>query len=241
MSPPEPTSPARTAQLALTVGALGVVFGDIGTSPLYALRECLARLQGVDLTEGILGALSLIFWALYFEVSLKYLTFVTKADNRGEGGIFALLALSSADHKHTHRGIGPLMLIIMFGAALFYGDGVITPAISVLSAAEGFRSFDAEFPHKYVIMIACVILGGLFWVQHKGTKAIGGAFGPVMLVWFSVIGALGLWHVWQDPQILAALNPACGYRLLVHHPGFAVGLLGAVILAITGARRCTRI
>ena len=235
MSPPEPTPPARTAQLALTVGALGVVFGDIGTSPLYALRECMARLGGVDPTEGVLGALSLIFWALCFEVSLKYLTFVTKADNRGEGGIFALLALSGAEHKRARRRIGPLMLVIMFGAALLYGDGVITPAISVLSAAEGFRSFNVEFPHNYVIMIACVILGCLFWVQHKGTKAIGGVFGPVMLVWFSVIGALGLKQVWQSPQVLAALNPVCGYRLLVHHPGFAIGLLGAVILAITGA------
>ena len=235
MSSPEPTSPARTAQLALTVGALGVVFGDIGTSPLYALRECLARLQGVDPTESILGALSLIFWALCFEVSLKYLTFVTKADNRGEGGIFALLALSSTERKRDLHGIGLLTLVILFGAALLYGDGVITPAISVLSAAEGFRSFDAEFQQKYVIMIACAILGGLFWAQHKGTKAIGGVFGPVMLVWFSVIGALGLWQIAHYPQILMALNPACGYRLLVHHSGFAIGLLGAVILAITGA------
>ena len=234
MSPPESPSPARTAQIALTIGALGVVFGDIGTSPLYALRECLPHLQGIDQTEGILGALSLIFWALCFEVSLKYLGFVTRADNRGEGGIFALLALSKLDRGYKRREIGLLTLGILFGAALLYGDGVITPAISVLSAAEGFKSFDPGFDRSAIIMIACLILGGLFWFQHKGTKTIGGVFGPVMLVWFLVIGGLGAWHVWRHPQVLAALNPACGLVLLRHHPALSMGLLGAVILAITG-------
>jgi KUP system potassium uptake protein len=235
MSSPEPLPPARAAQLALTLGALGVVFGDIGTSPLYALRECLVSLKSVDPTEGILGALSLIFWALCFEVGLKYLNFVTRADNRGEGGIFALLALSAVERKPVKRGIGPLTLVILFGAALLYGDGVITPAISVLSAAEGLKSFDPSFDPRFIIMIACAILGGIFWFQHKGTKAIGGIFGPIMLAWFLVIGGLGVWHISQFPQILAALNPARGLALLVHHPAHAVGLLGAVILAITGA------
>jgi KUP system potassium uptake protein len=226
---------ARAAQLALTLGALGVVFGDIGTSPLYALRECIAALHSVDTAEGIRGALSLIFWALCFEVGIKYLGFVTRADNRGEGGIFALLALSAVERKSARRDISAFTLVVLFGAALLYGDGVITPAISVLSAAEGFKSFDATFDSKLIIMIACVILGGLFWFQHKGTKAIGGVFGPLMLVWFLVIGGLGAWHVAQYPQILSALNPAWGFALLRNHPGLAVGVLGAVILAITGA------
>ena len=236
MSSPGPAGPTRTTQLALGVGALGVVFGDIGTSPLYAFRECLVRLAAYDLTEGVLGAVSLIFWALCFEVCLKYLSFVIRADNRGEGGIFALLALSNVERRAPGpRTIGSFTLVIMFGAALLYGDGVITPAISVLSAAEGLKSFDPGFQQKYVTFIACLILAGLFWFQHKGTKTIGGVFGPVMLLWFAAIGALGLWQVVQFPAILAALNPLHGIRLLVHHSGVAMALLGAVILAITGA------
>ena len=235
MSPPEQMGPGRKARLSLTIGALGVVFGDIGTRPLYALRQCIARLAPADATEGILGALSLIFWALCFEVCIKYLSFVIRADNRGEGGIFALLALSNMERRIAQRGIGSLAVVIMFGAALLYGDGVITPAISVLSAAEGLKSFSADFDQRHVTVIACLILGGLFWFQHKGTKTIGGLFGPVMLIWFVVIGALGLWHVVQHPQILRALNPLCGWRLIAHHPGHATALLGAVVLAITGA------
>ena len=235
MSLPEPPHPVRAAKLALTLGALGVVFGDIGTSPLYALRECIASLQAVEPTEGILGALSLIFWALCFEVGIKYLGFVTRADNRGEGGIFALLALSASERRPTRRAVGGLTLVILFGAALLYGDGVITPAISVLSAAEGLKSFDPDIDPRFIIMIACAILGALFWFQHKGTKTIGGVFGPLMLVWFLVIAGLGAWQIWHYPQILAALNPAHGFALLRNHPAHAIGLLGAVILAITGA------
>ena len=235
MSSPDRPNPSRQAQLALTVGALGVVFGDIGTSPLYALRECLLWLGPVDRKEGVLGALSLIFWALCFEVGVKYLGFVTRADNRGEGGIFALLALGNPERTRARRGISLLTVVIMFGAALLYGDGVITPAISVLSAAEGLRSFDSTIDQRVITLIACLILGALFWIQHKGTKAIGNVFGPVMGVWFAVIGGLGLWQLWQHPQVLVALNPLRGLKLLVHHPGQATALLGAVILAITGA------
>jgi KUP system potassium uptake protein len=234
MSSPEHAGLGRTTQLALGVGALGVVFGDIGTSPLYALRECIARLGPVDRTEGILGALSLIFWALCFEVCIKYLGFVIRADNRGEGGIFALLALGNVERGQARRDIGSLTLVIMFGAALLYGDGVITPAISVLSAAEGLKSLSTAFT-PFITMIACLILGGLFWFQHKGTKTIGGVFGPVMFLWFLVIGALGLWQVLYYPEVLAALNPLYGAKLIAHHPGHAAALLGAVILAITGA------
>ncbi|MBI4623542.1 MAG: KUP/HAK/KT family potassium transporter [Verrucomicrobia bacterium] len=229
----EPVKPNhRGAQAALAIGALGVVFGDIGTSPLYALRECFAHLPPVARSEGIVGALSLVFWALAFEVNFKYLLFVTRADNRGEGGIFALLALSHPDR--ARRGLTRLTLFVLFGAALLYGDGVITPAISVLGAAEGLESFNPAF-HPYVPFIACVILCGLFWFQHRGTKAIGAIFGPAMVVWFSVLGGLGLLHIFQAPEVLWALNPLHGVRLLLHHPAHAVGVLGAVVLVITGA------
>ncbi len=233
-----PAAPIGTAAKAgLTLGALGVVFGDIGTSPLYALRQCLAALPPAEHSTAVLGALSLIFWALTFEVSFKYLGFVMRADNRGEGGIFALLALSHQDgvKDKAGRGTGAFMLLILFGAALLYGDGVITPAISVLSAAEGFKSFDSRITTPEVVTIACVILILLFAVQAKGTKTIGRVFGPLMVVWFCTIGVIGLWHVIDSPQVLAALNPMYGLRLLFNHPWQAGTLLGAVILAITGA------
>ncbi|MEI6463835.1 MAG: KUP/HAK/KT family potassium transporter [Verrucomicrobiota bacterium] len=221
-------------QLALGVGALGVVFGDIGTSPLYAFRECLTTLPEIERSAGILGALSLVFWALTFEVSLKYLGFIMRADNRGEGGIFALFALSHTDKGPAAKTGHLFKLVILFGAALLYGDGVITPAISVLGAVEGLVTFDAGFA-RFVPLVACVVLAGLFWVQHKGTNTIGKMFGPVMVVWFATIGALGLWHLWQQPAVLQALNPVHGLRLLLNHPGHATALLGSVILVITGA------
>ena len=217
----------------LVIGALGVVFGDIGTSPLYALRECIAHLPGeVSREAGILGALSLIFWALMFEVTFKYLTFVTRANNRGEGGVFALLALGHGDRRPAGKTL--LAGIVLIGAALLYGDGVITPAISVLGAAEGLESFNPEFA-RHIPLVACVILGTLFFVQHKGTHVIGGVFGPMMLVWFASIGVIGAWHVAQTPQVLYALNPLHGLRLLTLSPLVSAALLGAVVLAITGA------
>jgi KUP system potassium uptake protein len=224
----------NSAKVALTIGALGVVFGDIGTSPLYALRQCLANLPPVERTEGVLGALSLVFWALTFEVSFKYLGFIMRAHNRGEGGIFALLALSHKERDSRTRKGGVFTLLILFGAALLYGDGVITPAISVLGAVEGLTSFDANLT-RYVPFLAAVVLAGLFWAQHKGTETLGKMFGPVMVAWFAGIGALGLWHLWQAPQVLVALNPLHGLRLIAAHPLHATMLLGAVILVITGA------
>ena len=234
MRSPESTPPRRTAQLALTIGALGVFFGDIGTSPLYALRECVAILPPVERAEGVLGVLSLIFWSLMSVVTVKYLFMVMRADNLGEGGIFALLALSRTDRgKDAKRGIGTATMVILFGAALLYGDGIITPAISVLGAAEGFTSINAGFA-PLVTTIACLVLGGLFWFQSKGTKVIGGVFGPIMLLWFSSLAILGCWHVAQAPAILAALDPLKGLRLLIAHPHFISRLLGAVVLTITG-------
>ncbi len=232
-SSPAP-SLSRRAHVGMCLGALGVVFGDIGTSPLYTMRECLSRLPEIERTDEVLGILSLMFWALMFEVSFKYLTFVTRADNRGEGGIFALLALSHRPREGGRPGIGLATLIALGGAALLFGDGVITPAISVLGAAEGFSTFSEKFT-PYVVPISVGILGALFFIQHKGTKFIGGYFGPIMLVWFAALAGLGLWHIFDAPVVFAALNPLRGLRLLWEYPARASALLGSVVLTITGA------
>ena len=241
MSTPTPASLSNSAKAGLSLGALGVVFGDIGTSPLYTMRECIAHLPPVDQTAGVLGVLSLIFWALVLIVSVKYLWFVMRADNHGEGGIFALLALIHAGRgkiadgtSAAKRGLGPVMIMILIGAALLYGDGIITPAISVLGAAEGLKAINPAF-EKYVVAIACAILALLFWFQKNGTHRIGRIFGPVMLVWFIALAALGLWHLIQYPAVLRALNPAYGLALLNHSPLQIGSLLGAIVLAITGA------
>lgn len=220
--------------MALSIGALGIVFGDIGTSPLYAFRETLGALPAVERSAGILGALSLMFWSLIIAVSIKYLGFVTKADNRGEGGIFALLALSHTDRSPGAKSGGAFTLLILFGAALLYGDGIITPAISVLGAVEGLGSDIPRFA-PYIPILTCVILATLFYFQHKGTKTIGRVFGPVMLLWFATIAGLGAWHIADQPMVLGSINPAHGLRLLIHHPLHATALLGAVVLVMTGA------
>lgn len=241
MSTPAPASLSNSAKAGLSLGALGVVFGDIGTSPLYTMRECIAHLPPVEQTAGVLGVLSLIFWSLVLIVSVKYLWFVMRADNHGEGGIFALLALIHAGRGKTaegnsaaKRGLGPVMIMILIGAALLYGDGIITPAISVLGAAEGLNAVNPAF-EKYVVPIACAILALLFWFQKNGTQRIGRIFGPVMLVWFVALAALGLWHLIQYPVVLRALNPVYGLALLHHSPAQVGALLGAIVLAITGA------
>ena len=228
-----PSKASLPVTAGLTLGALGVVFGDIGTSPLYALRECLNALPEGGQAAGVLGALSLVFWALVTVVCVKYLLFVMRADNHGEGGIFALLALTHADRDKGAR-TGWFTLLVLFGAALLYGDGVITPAISVLGAVEGLRSFD-PFYERYVPLISCVILIGLFYFQFKGTQKIGRVFGPVMLTWFLTIGLIGLRQICANPAVLAAVNPARALSLLSAHPHHASIILGAVVLAITGA------
>jgi KUP system potassium uptake protein len=237
-----PSHPAASANThhkasvaALTLGALGVVFGDIGTSPLYTLRECLRGTgSGAPAPEDIYGLLSLIFWSLTMVVTVKYLTFIMRADNHGEGGIFALLAVvpEKLRMKNTKK-ISAVALIVVVGAALLYGDGAITPAISVLSAIEGLEVLSPSF-QPAVIPITCVILVVLFAVQKQGTGTVGKLFGPIMLVWFFTIGALGAYQIAQEPQVLTALSPHHAVRFFAAHgmPGFLV--LGSVVLAVTG-------
>ena len=240
MTQTKPDGPSLSVKYALCLGALGVVFGDIGTSPLYTMHECVAHLPVGSGTDGLLGILSLIFWSLVLVVSVKYLGFITKADNHGEGGIFALLALIHAHREatpHTHearRGLGVSVVIILVGAALLFGDGIITPAISVLGAAEGLNAIGRGFS-PYVPWIACAVLAGLFWFQKSGTMRIGAIFGPVMLVWFVTLGVLGTWYVVQAPSVLKALNPIYGLILLRNPPAEVATLLGSIVLAITGA------
>ncbi len=228
------SDPAKAAKAGLTIGALGVVFGDIGTSPLYALRESIKYLPEADRTTGVLGILSLIFWSLLIVVSWKYLTFVTRADNRGEGGIFALFAKARLDAlSRRKRTIGISTLLTLFGACMLCGEGVITPAISVLSAAEGLTLI-APGTERLVIPFTCAVLVGVFWFQSRGSQAIGRIYGPVMLVWFTTLGLLGLWQIIQTPVVLEALNPWHGWVLLRDHPAQVTALLGGIVLAITG-------
>ena len=215
----------------MTLTALGVVFGDLGTSPLYTLQTVL-QANGPHVDRGAaLGVLSLIFWALVVTVSVKYCLFVMRADNHGEGGILALMSLVGANRWGKGAFIGASMGLL--GAALIYGDGVITPAISVLSAVEGVNVATSALK-PFVLPIAVAILVGLFTVQRFGTAKIGSAFGPVMLVWFLVIGLLGLAQVVRHPEVLMAVNPAYGAGLLVHRGGAAMLVLGAVFLCCTG-------
>ncbi|MBU1596322.1 MAG: potassium transporter Kup [Proteobacteria bacterium] len=224
---------ARNAALALA--ALGVVYGDIGTSPLYAVRECFHGLHAIALLPGnIMGVLSLIVWSLIVVVSLKYVMFIMRADNKGEGGIFALLALakSSLDSKGG-RGRTLLITLAIFGAALLYGDGIITPAISVLSAMEGLDvATDAAAP--FILPGTCLILIVLFRFQKHGTERIGKVFGPLMVVWFTVIAVLGVRAILDRPDILASVNPVHAYRFFLENHLHGLVVLGSVVLCITG-------
>jgi KUP system potassium uptake protein len=209
------------------------VFGDIGTSPLYTLRECFTGPHGLALTEGnVYGVLSLIFWAITIIVTLKYVTLIMSADNRGEGGIMALTALVGRGLRDP-RGRWWLMGLGIFGAAMFYGDGMITPAISVLSAVEGLDVM-APVLKSYVIPVTLVILIGLFSIQRHGTARVGVLFGPVTSIWFIAIAVLGLIEIVREPAVLAALNPAYAYGFLTGNTLAAFLALGAVVLAVTG-------
>jgi KUP system potassium uptake protein len=226
---------SQSTTAALTLVALGVVFGDIGTSPLYAMKETFAPAHGMPLDEAnILGGLSTIFWALMLVVSLKYVLLIMRADNRGEGGIMALIALASSAIKDHPQWRAPLLLIGVFGASLFYGDAVLTPAISVLSAVEGLEIGTSAFK-PYVVPIAVVVIVALFVLQAKGTEVVGRMFGPVTLAWFLAIGAAGLYGIVQHPGVLAALNPLWAADFLGSHATESFVILGSVVLAVTGA------
>ena len=220
--------------LPLTLAALGVVFGDLGTSPLYALQEAFHGRHAVDVThENVLGVVSLFVWALLLSVSAKYLFFVMRADNRGEGGIFALLALTGARGLPRARARRWLVGLGLFGAALLYGDGVITPAISVLSAVEGLE-VASPLLRPVVIPVTAAILIGLFLVQRHGSGRMGNAFGPVIALWFLAMAVLGLRALVSAPEVLLALNPAYAVQFFLHHGLHGVTVLGAVVLCITG-------
>jgi KUP system potassium uptake protein len=225
--------PSGKALLTLSLGALGVVYGDIGTSPLYSLKECFNGPHAVFVNpENVLGVLSLVFWALAFVVTFKYLLLVMRADNRGEGGILALMALVGK-YEATKRGRKILMLLGLFGAALLYGDGVITPAISVLSAVEGVV-VAAPGLERFVVPATVLILVGLFLIQKHGTALVGAVFGPIMLVWFLTIAVLGARGILRDPSVLRAISPVHAVRFFVEHRLHGFLVLGAVVLVITG-------
>ena len=217
----------------LVLGALGVVYGDIGTSPIYAFREALVAASGHEVAErgAVLGVLSLIVWALTIIVTVKYISFVLRADNRGEGGTLSLMALARSSFSNRSAFI---LFVGILGAGLFYGDAVITPAISVLSAVEGLKVV-APTLEPYVVPLTLVILAVLFAVQRFGTGKVATIFGPITAIWFLAIGSSGLMHIIHDPEILHALNPLEGVQFLINSPGVAFVTVGAIFLAVTGA------
>ena len=227
------TRSGRKPLAPLIVGAIGIVFGDIGTSPLYTLRECFTGAHGLPLTEeNVYGVLSVVFWAITIIVTLKYVTLIMRADNRGEGGIMALTALVSRGLPDG-RARWWLLGLGIFGAAMFYGDGMITPAISVLSAVEGLEVM-APALKPFVIPVTLAILIGLFSIQRIGTASVGVLFGPVVCLWFAVLALLGAMQIVRDPAVLAAINPAYAFGFLTGNPLAAFLALGAVVLAVTG-------
>ncbi len=233
-SVPPPASAHHDKLAKLVLMAAGVVFGDIGTSPLYAIKECVDPDHGVVATrDNMFGIISLVFWSLTMVVTVKYLTFIMKADNRGEGGILALLALAPPSKKRDATRIGWIAGMVIFGAALLYGDGVITPAISVLSAVEGLGVATTSLT-RAIVPITVVILIGLFWVQKRGTERIGGIFGPVMVVWFLTLAVLGVVQIARFPSILFAVHPIYAVRFFAHHGLHGFIVLGSVVLVITG-------
>ena len=220
---------------ALALAALGVVYGDIGTSPLYSVKEIFGNAHHpVPITpDNVLGILSVVFWALMLVVSCKYVLFILRADNRGEGGIMALMALALRKEERGSWQRRAIVTLGLFGAALFYGDGAITPAVSVLSAVEGLEVITPAFK-PFVIPLALVVLILLFFIQRRGTASVGKLFGPVMMAWFGVLAVLGFSNIVVEPGVMRALNPAWGIAFFVSNPGLAFFSLGAVVLVLTG-------
>ena len=224
---------SRKATAPIVIAAIGVVFGDIGTSPLYALKEIFNGHHPIPVTpDNIFGILSMVFWSIMALVTVKYVSVIMRADNRGEGGSLALLALIT-EKSHNRVVTWVISLLGIFAAALFYGDSMITPAISVLSAVEGLEIISPDFK-AYVLPITLVILTGLFFIQHRGTDTVGLFFGPVMVGWFSVLGVLGALEIARHPSVLAALNPMYAIHFIGSHTALAFLALGSVVLAVTG-------
>ena len=227
-------SAPKNLSAGLIVGAIGVVYGDIGTSVLYAVKEVFGHGHVPFTVENVYGILSMFFWTLTVIVSIKYVVLVLRADNEGEGGLVAMLALASRAVADKPRLRHVLLVVGIFGTSLFYGDGVITPAISVLSAVEGLEVVSPHFSH-YVIPITLVVLFCLFAVQKRGTAGIGKFFGPVTLAWFAAIAVLGVWQILHHPEIVKALNPWYALKFIWDNPGTSFILLGAMVLCVTGA------
>ncbi|AMJ56005.1 MULTISPECIES: potassium transporter Kup [Stenotrophomonas] len=220
--------------MALVVGAIGVVFGDIGTSPLYTLKEAFSPHYGLNSDhDTVLGVLSLAFWALNMVVTLKYVTIIMRADNDGEGGIMALMALAQRTLRNGSRSAYVVGILGIFGASLFFGDGVITPAISVLGAVEGLEVAAPGLGH-FVVPITLVVLAAVFAAQRFGTEKVGKVFGPVMTIWFLSLAAIGIWNVIAAPEVLKAFNPMWAARFFMEHGWHGIFILGAVVLAVTG-------
>ena len=228
------SSPSGSALAGLTLAAVGVVYGDIGTSPLYALKEVFAHGHVILTAENIYGVLSLVFWTLTVVVSVKYVLLILRADNNGEGGLIAMLALASTAVRGKPGLRRRLLVLGIFGTAIFFGDGVITPAISVLSAVEGLE-VAAPALRQYVVPVTLLVLTALFLVQRHGTARVGNMFGPVMVLWFITLAVLGLVHIAENPSILWALSPHYALVFLLGNPGVAFIALGSVVLCVTGA------
>jgi KUP system potassium uptake protein len=225
----------RQSTAALTLGAIGVVYGDIGTSPLYTVKEVFLPATGIALTpDNLIGAVSTIFWALMLIVTLKYVILILRADNRGEGGALALTALAANAVKHKPKLRHVLLLLGLFGATLFYGDSVITPAISVLGAVEGLEMVTPVL-QPYVVPIALTVLVMLFVMQRWGTSFVGKFFGPIIVVWFVILGVTGVTQIVQTPAILTAFNPLHSLQFLYDRGPFVFAAVGAIVLALTGA------
>src|SRR5262245_4667141 len=227
-----PMSEQRSLSRA-TIGALGVVYGDIGTSPLYALKGATDAAGGATDAATVLGVLSLIFWSLFLVITLKYIVLILRSDNAGEGGVLSLLALVQQKLGTTSVWAGRLVAIAALGTALFYCDALITPAISVLSAVEGLKILNPELDSA-VVPVTVLIIVALFMFQRRGTARVGGMFGPIMVVWFVTLGVLGVLSIVREPRVLEALFPGFGITLLARHPGLALAILGAVFLVVTG-------
>jgi KUP system potassium uptake protein len=232
-SPGEPDH-GKTGLPALVIGAIGVVFGDIGTSPLYTLKEAFSPHYGLIANhDTVLGILSLVFWALMIVVTLKYVMVIMRADNEGEGGIMALMALVQRSLPKASRSTYVVGILGIFGASLFFGDGVITPAITTLSAIEGLE-LAAPGLHSWIVPITIAVLLVVFGTQRFGTAKVGRVFGPVMLLWFATLAVIGVANLLRAPEVLHALSPWWAFKFFVDHGGHAIFILGAVVLAVTG-------